>query len=518
MSGGLQITKVLWLFFSSSSEHPVLSAPRGAGVQDGRALGPSPALPGQDTLGREAGMFPVARTTGQAAMADGLDPGFYLPWRRCEARRQPTMCNVARLLDRLQMEHQEDVRRLTDGHLNPARLFKPEPQLCHWHNAWRPRSEPGPGAEREAEQARLCRAAQRMTDALAYFTLHTALRPGPIPAVQAHDVPAPWAPRPGLAAETALPDARELWRGPAAVEDRHRQAGLTRTDRYRRLRAFRRGVQTAQDLGGADLRGRRAARELETKLDKALQGLCACRPPQLGRLQVFGEVFRDLCDGSLIFGDLLREVKEEYELYMAILLVTRPSDSGKMLLDQVRVLEKSPVQTKDIEKVREELRTLAKAARAAVEHNDKLKKDLEMEQRMLQSVKEEMKASEEYISNEDQLTLTEKVEKRRCEILDMWDKIQDLSKQLKTAWVHTGISNITVSGIKSLENEAERLETTNSILEKKSNAIESYVKSIIKKNTTGMEERKLLEFVEDYITLKEPKNPEDSQKVTTQNR
>lgn len=40
-----------------------------------------------------------------------------------------------------------------------------------------------------------------------------------------------------------------------------------------------------------------------------LQNVCTCNPLQLNRLQVFGEIFEDICNSSLIFGGLLKEVK-----------------------------------------------------------------------------------------------------------------------------------------------------------------------------------------------------------------
>lgn len=53
--------------------------------------------------------------------------------------------------------------------------------------------------------------------------------------------------------------------------------------------------------------------------------------------------------------------------------------------------------------------------------------------------------------DEEQLTLIEKVEKRRCEILKKWDDIRDLEGEIKTTLIHTGISHITENKIKSLE-------------------------------------------------------------------
>lgn len=60
-------------------------------------------------------------------------------------------------------------------------------------------------------------------------------------------------------------------------------------------------------------------------------------------------------------------------------------------------------------------------------------------------------SSEKHIIDENQLTLIEKVEKKRCEILSKWDEIQALEKEIKTTLVHTGISDITENRIKSIE-------------------------------------------------------------------
>lgn len=40
-----------------------------------------------------------------------------------------------------------------------------------------------------------------------------------------------------------------------------------------------------------------------------LQKVCVCDPQRCSRLQVFGEVFEEICNSSLIFGDILKEVK-----------------------------------------------------------------------------------------------------------------------------------------------------------------------------------------------------------------
>ena len=53
--------------------------------------------------------------------------------------------------------------------------------------------------------------------------------------------------------------------------------------------------------------------------------------------------------------------------------------------------------------------------------------------------------------DEDCLTLIEKVEKKRCEILSKWDEIQALEREIKTTLIHTEISHIAENRNKSME-------------------------------------------------------------------
>lgn len=46
-----------------------------------------------------------------------------------------------------------------------------------------------------------------------------------------------------------------------------------------------------------------------------LQKACECDPQHFSRLQVFGEVFEDICNSSLTFGDILKEIKVIVSLY-----------------------------------------------------------------------------------------------------------------------------------------------------------------------------------------------------------
>lgn len=49
-----------------------------------------------------------------------------------------------------------------------------------------------------------------------------------------------------------------------------------------------------------------------------LEKICTCNPQQFNRLQVFGEIFEDICNSSLIFGDLLKEVKVTKGIFLVL--------------------------------------------------------------------------------------------------------------------------------------------------------------------------------------------------------
>ncbi|XP_054346492.2 uncharacterized protein C6orf118 homolog isoform X1 [Pongo pygmaeus] len=462
----------------------------------------------------------------------------YLKWKYCEMPGVKTLCNLKKLLNRLQKDHREDVYLYISGHLNPNKLYRPpERILQHWPNAHRPKGERASEVG-EPPSGKVA----RMKEALAHFTIHTALVPS-----EAQDTPLfrylnpqaslshtseedflpvealregkeekkggpPGRGPPGWRRreELRLPDLKVLRyqeAGSRGTRDWHHYvssclAGVTSADRYRMFLRFQKEVLARQDLLKNDFTGSKAAAGHERKLQQELQKICTCSPQHFNRLHVFGKIFEDICNSSLIFGDLLKKVKDEYELYMAMLLESQPAAQYEALLAQLKALGQRPVKTADMDLAREELRMLVRATKAALEQNDRLRNELETELALLQSAKERSESSEKHIIDEDQLTLIEKVEKKRCEILSKWDEIQALEKEIKTTLVHTGISDITENRIKSIEHEAIQLETENMILKKKIKVTENHVKQIIGKMSEERQEG-LWKFIKEFVKSEE---------------
>ncbi|XP_021093658.1 uncharacterized protein C6orf118 homolog isoform X2 [Heterocephalus glaber] len=454
-------------------------------------------------------------------MAEDLEPESFLRRKHCELRSVKTLCNLRGLLNRLQKDHREDICVYISGHLNPNKLYRPqETILHHWHNARRPRWETvSPSRTGKAGGGKTA----EMKDALSYFTINTALVPSDTqnmklfrylnPGAQTSQTlhaPENFIPKQILQEEEKEEEVlerllerrrREELRLPEMKVLRFREAqssrectlsppsrdeyqyvssylaGVTKADRYKKFLSFQKEVVAKQDLKSG-FTGSKVAISHEKKLEQELQKICTCNSQEFNRLQVFGDVFEDICNSSLIFGDLLKDIKNEYELYMAVLLDSQPTEQIKMLQAEVQGLEKGPVRPEDVDQAKRELRRLVRATKAALENNDILRNELEMEYMLLQSAKEKSESSQKTIIDEEHLTLTEKVEKKRCEILNKLDEIQALEKQIKTTLVHTNISDIVESKIKSIE------------------VIGNNVKQIVKKSEISKEEQQnLWEFI-----------------------
>uniref|UniRef100_A0A452U532 Chromosome 6 open reading frame 118 n=1 Tax=Ursus maritimus TaxID=29073 RepID=A0A452U532_URSMA len=412
-------------------------------------------------------------------------PQFYVRWKHCEVQGDRNLCNLTKLLNKLQKDHRDDICLYTSGHLNSNKLYRPpETVLYHWPNANRPKGEKIFKVEKPPDKK-----IAKMKDALAYFTINTALSPKDAQTTPLFRYLNPlehisrtseedFIPRkaPGKEASPELRRREELRLPEMKVlkyrtvessrqcvmsprpKDEYRYvssylAGITKADKYKKFLCFQKEVLAKQDLMKHDFTGSKAAINHEKKLEQELQKVCVCDPQQFNRLHVLREVFDDICNSSLIFG------------YLEYTVITKKENvhPSCTLLANAKGLEKRSVKTADVKQAREELREMVTATKAALEHNDK--DGILNSNTLLLKIFPEL--SKKDVMDEDHLTLIEKVEKKRCEILNKWDEIQALEREIKTTLIHTGISQITENRIKSIETEAIKLETANRILKKK---------------------------------------------------
>uniref|UniRef100_A0A8C6XUG1 Chromosome 6 open reading frame 118 n=1 Tax=Naja naja TaxID=35670 RepID=A0A8C6XUG1_NAJNA len=180
-------------------------------------------------------------------------------------------------------------------------------------------------------------------------------------------------------------------------------AGVTKKDQYNKFMQVQKEYIAKQDLLENDFIGSKSTERHEKKLAQALQNICDCRRPHFYRLQAIGQVFEDICNSSLIFGDILKEVKNEYELYMVILLDSLPAM-------QYRVIQSSCPLFAPAEKEEDKIR-----------------------------VEETSVAQAELLTS------------LRCQIIMKWEEIQAVEKEIKNTMTFSGIINIKQKTVKELE-------------------------------------------------------------------
>nr|XP_020826084.1 uncharacterized protein C6orf118 homolog isoform X2 [Phascolarctos cinereus] len=396
------------------------------------------------------------------------------------------------LLNELQRIHRDDVKRYTSGHLNPNKLFNPNKPTCFWSGSF------GPIRKQTVPKDQFDEKSAKMKNALSEFSTNTALvsdasdSPGFLKTldIQSQSGLLPRLPISDIALEQKLKEERKKLHDEMFKKDlrlpelrllkykstkNSRQclsssssrdeyqfissylSGVTKKDKFLKFLQFEKDVVAKKDLVESDFTGGKVAISHEKKLEQELQKIHDNTPSQFNRLHVFGNIFEDICNSSLMFGDLLKEVKNEYELYMAILLDSQPSIQYKTLLAQVKGIEKRTVMSSDIEEARDEVKRLVKVAKEALERNEELRSELELEELLSKTPSTKSESPESEVTEEKMLTLTEKIEEKRCEILSKWVEICALEKNIKTNLTHAGIANIIENSIKSIEDSELRI-------------------------------------------------------------
>ncbi|XP_028904575.1 uncharacterized protein C6orf118 homolog isoform X2 [Ornithorhynchus anatinus] len=396
------------------------------------------------------------------------------------------------LLDDMEKAQQDDIKLYTRGHLNHNKLYKPALSVSQgfWASAKRSApAEPGRQSVRKKNVG-------KMKDVLCDFTLNTALIPdGPratpsfkelythtrlpkiLPQAQiSFPVSSLEAYRRELDTSDQYSKTQEIdplelkvlrYKIPknsrqclnmTKAKDEYRfirsyLAGVTKMDQFKSFLHFEKDVLVKQDLQDNDFTGAKAAECHEKKLQQELQKIHDSNQPSI-RLQIFGDVFEDICNGSFIFGDILKEVKNEYELYMATLLDSQPISFYEELLVQAKGLEKGPVEPSDLEEAKQDVKKLVQEVKAALERNEQLRNELEIVLKKPSDHRESDALSKnlgQSADKEKQLTFSERVEEKRCEVLLKWEKIHALKQEIKSTLTHTRISNITEQSLKSIE-------------------------------------------------------------------
>uniref|UniRef100_A0A452HR74 Translin-associated factor X-interacting protein 1 N-terminal domain-containing protein n=1 Tax=Gopherus agassizii TaxID=38772 RepID=A0A452HR74_9SAUR len=402
--------------------------------------------------------------------------------------------SLTHLLDGLEKAHRADVQLYTSGHLNHNNLYKPRENVKpgYWDSAKKPASFMTERKQLPAQN--ICKeTAKKMKNSLADFTPSTTQVPvlaksafsiyrhsQALMASVDHPVNGPLTStplekqlkelkkkteeetdrlkKPLRREELDVPEMKVLKYKPVknsrrcaaeVTKDEYQfmpsyLAGVTKTDQFNKFLHFQRDFIAKHDLLENDITGSKASERHERKLAQELQKICDCNRPHFKRLQVFGDVFEDICNSSLIFGDILKEVKNEYELYMVILLDSLPTTQYQTLMAQVKGMGKRPVKTQEIEAIRREVQTLVKKAKSVLERNEELRNELEIHVDLQKGCL---------------------IESMRCQVLAKWEEMQAIEKEIRETMTHAGMANTVEKTVKDIEAEALKLNSANSFLQ-----------------------------------------------------
>ncbi|XP_034966456.1 uncharacterized protein C6orf118 homolog isoform X1 [Zootoca vivipara] len=280
-------------------------------------------------------------------------------------------------------------------------------------------------------------------------------------------------------------------------------AGVTKMDQFHKFMQFQKDVIAKQDLLKNDFIGSDSAEHHERTLAQALRNICDCSRPHFNRLQAVGDVFEDICNSSLIFGDILKEVKNEYELYMVILLESLPTMQYRTLQNEVKGMEKRAAMTHEVEENRQEVQDLVQKSRLALARNEELRNELEMELWMSQSYEKMAEKKREDLSKEElpALSSTEKLVSLRCQVITTWEEIQVMQKEIKETMAVAGIANIREKTVKELEGEASKLQASNKFLKRQiGDAVQSVTSTLQRQKFSEKSQRNLWGMVQDFLT------------------
>ncbi|XP_062981744.1 uncharacterized protein C6orf118 homolog [Elgaria multicarinata webbii] len=462
--------------------------------------------------------------------------------------------NLTNLLDEVEKAHKAQIQLYTSGHLNHNKLFKPQERVKR--NYWESAKKSALNLRKRAQFTAPSEASRKSKNTLsdngtptptrAKSASHSCRQPraskasstAPISAslsaeafkVQSKEAPEETEDGVGIfqkqhiREELEVPEMKMLKYRPfknsrlcamKEIKDEYQflpsyLAGVTKTDQFHKFMQFQKDFIAKQDLLENDYIGSKSAEQHERKLAQALRNICDCNRPHFYRLQAVGDVFEDICNSSLIFGDILKEVKNEYELYIVIILDSLPTMQYRSLQNEVKGMENRTVMTHEIAENRHDIQALVQKSKLALARNEELRHELEIELWVSQSDSKMAEKDHERAGKSETppLSSVEQLTSLRCQIIMKWEEIKAMEKEIKDTMTFAGIVNIREKTVKELEGEASKLQASNKFLKKQIRDVEHNITTALMRQKLSADcQGCLWGFVKDFLTLDGKEDP-----------
>ncbi|XP_064863890.1 uncharacterized protein C6orf118-like [Oncorhynchus nerka] len=430
-----------------------------------------------------------------------------------------------------EMAHKADIQTYSCGHLSPYALSQNQPHRRRTEEPIWEMSEvqdrekgeeeglsPCPFTQRLQRQTKMAANIEKMTEAMFDFTVAKGLKPTVLKPGQHESLTGTQRGTKGEEGEererrrkTRLKmvlDTSELFlvkpsiasqtKPPGGVEgnqDRYwftqsHLGGLTKKDQMRMMRHFDRRVLRKQDLRDRNwISGNKAAEVYEWKLEKELRRLSDQSCPSRDRLGVFSDVFNNVCEGSPVFRDILREIKTDYDLYLNSILDSQTSleDLSELaLLGGLAI-----VGAEDLEEAGNEVSKLGEEAQRALEENDRVRNQFQnLRDRVMEIPDDEGLHKEATLPGllrpgEGPISFIDRVQPKRRQVWIMWEEVQLLQKELKEKMVSIITTGATERCIRDSKGEIMRLLASNERFRNTNKDLESNLNMILNRVTTS---------------------------------
>ncbi|XP_053188612.1 uncharacterized protein C6orf118-like [Scomber japonicus] len=255
------------------------------------------------------------------------------------------------------------------------------------------------------------------------------------------------------------------------------QVGLNKEDQLKTKPQCGRQVIAMQDLWDCNRMGRvNVAERHEKKLQKELKKLSEQSWPSRDRLVVFSDVFDDVCEGSPVFGRILREIKTEYDLYVNHMMASQSSSPDMWLNTSLEDLGNDKVELEDAEK---EVCRLEQEARRAQEENRRAQNELQNVPAVIHP--EDKDVQNTSLSGLQDSSCTNSVQSKRLQVLNVWKEVQQLEVEINKM-VSTVETTATERCIKDQKTKIMRLIASNDCLKITNKELENNIKMTLNRD------------------------------------
>ncbi|XP_044071420.1 uncharacterized protein C6orf118-like isoform X2 [Siniperca chuatsi] len=257
------------------------------------------------------------------------------------------------------------------------------------------------------------------------------------------------------------------------------QEGPNNEGQLKTKQRFGRQVIAKQDLWA----GINVAEMHERKLQKELKKLSAQSWPSRDRLVVFSDVFDDVCEGSPVFGRILREIKTDYDLYVNHMMASQSSLHDMSQNTSHEDLGNGKVREMELEDAEKEVCRLEQEARRALEENIRYCKDLSNKKNASLSRLQDRGTA---------IGCTNCVQSKRLQVLNTWREIQQLEEEIKEKLVSTVTTTANERRIKDLKTEIMRLIASNDRLKTTNKDLRNNINMVLNREKASKAIRRML--------------------------